>query len=355
MATLMNYEFCNLLEKEKAQYPTILSSICVSFGSPRVLTNDVNKIYSGFVLQNKTIVHRYSNKGDPITSKPSKSSLTHLCSDNKDNRKFIALECNAPNINSTDKLICTNIETSTFNKVFQSNNNKDHFNYLYVSFINITSSENSTLLFKNYSEGDYSFSNSNKMIGDNLMVIICMTRNSEKNSYGNYKIVYVDLNILKNSGSNLNSDISNIFNNIIKNKPITAIQMRIVPKTMMTNEYLTPLLIEKKTPIDNSNIYDVNNQQKYIESNEYTKPDESEIFPKEKPILTNNSSSSKPSSNTSSKIDSNKTQMENWRRGGKNKKIIIYQTKRRYKKYNKTKTKTHTNLKKKKRTKKNKK
>lgn len=149
MATLITYEYCN--NKMKGIHPDSLlsrQSVCVSFGAPRVLSEeDSIKLCNYAVKEKITLIHRFSNNADPVTSlPPNKGGIhyAHPCSSlqdkNKNNRKFVARDCDSSTnilkkIDYSQPINCVNSEpTFTKHIINLAPNFLSHSSYLYISF-----------------------------------------------------------------------------------------------------------------------------------------------------------------------------------------------------------------------------
>lgn len=87
MATMLDYEYCKLQSTNKNQYePLTEIPVCITFGSPRVLSKTTSEKLCKCIVENKTFFQRYSNDGDPITALPP-ANYHHPCSSAEDKAK----------------------------------------------------------------------------------------------------------------------------------------------------------------------------------------------------------------------------------------------------------------------------
>jgi len=211
MSTLLTYEYCN--HKMKGIHPdSILSkqSVLVTFGSPRVLSVEDSTKLCNFAVKDKiTLIHRYSNNSDPVTSMPPNKGgfqYAHPCSSLKDkkigNRKFVARDCESPTnvfkqLDYTQPIHCVNTEPTVTKQLLNLGSNPlSHASYLYISF-NHKSDLLHTLLGSTAYLGTEEIGrvektdekyNINK--GDTELRIVSMTGN---NKLGIYFVYFVDL------------------------------------------------------------------------------------------------------------------------------------------------------------------
>ena len=129
LATLLDYEYCSIIEKRGAQaFPSLSSKpVCISFGSPRVLSKTTSEIFCGKIIKGLTLFHRYSNDGDPITSLPPPGfGFYHPCSSKNDKakgyRKFVSRDCK-----SSTKM-SSNLARSRTQYLLPSTSDIIHFN-----------------------------------------------------------------------------------------------------------------------------------------------------------------------------------------------------------------------------------
>lgn len=149
MATILDLEYCKRISA--ADLDSVLlpkSSICVSFGAPRALGKLASETLCKYAVDGLTIVHRYSNDGDPITSLPPPGlGFYHPCSSAEDkksgNRKLVSRDCKSsivvrplPRSEYTKPINCSDVEPSSLTKAVNAAPNiADHTTYSYVSFI----------------------------------------------------------------------------------------------------------------------------------------------------------------------------------------------------------------------------
>ena len=166
MATILDYEYCKEGPKIIVPVPVLAEvPICITFGSPRVLSKTTSENLCKRIIGNKTLFRRYSNDGDPVTALPP-VNYYHPCSSKNDKasgyRKIVARDCKSSTLTTksianlmpsdyvTDKITsdlphayseskkaikCRDTEASIATKLSNSAPNMfDHMTYLYVSF-----------------------------------------------------------------------------------------------------------------------------------------------------------------------------------------------------------------------------
>jgi hypothetical protein len=150
LATLLDLEYCGIIEKKGSNAFTPLSGspVCISFGAPRVLDKDTSEDLCGKIVSNKTLFHRYSNDGDPVTALPPPGfGFYHPCSSKNDKskgyRKLVSRDCksstkmssNLARSEYTKPINCRDVEPTFLTKVANAGPNMfDHMTYLYISF-----------------------------------------------------------------------------------------------------------------------------------------------------------------------------------------------------------------------------
>ncbi len=185
MATLMNYKWCN-------DNPNGFKPVCITFGSPRVLSKGTSERLCDLVETKKTIVHRYSTDGDPVTGLPF-TNFYHPCSSKEDKikgrRKLVSRDCETSSYTPLHQALPNNVYTQKINcrsseRTFGITAMARHMTYLYVSFIKAAdvahmaaSSVLSTEIGRNSK-------------GETLMRIVQMEGNGKK---GLYKVGFVNL------------------------------------------------------------------------------------------------------------------------------------------------------------------
>ena len=271
MATVMDYEYCSKIAKTDSTIANILvkTPVCISFGAPRVLGKETSEDLCRYIVNRQTVVHRYSNDGDPITSLPPPGlGFFHPCSTTNDKnagyRKLVSRDCKSstilrplPRSEYTKAINCRDVEPSAFTKVMNAAPNiADHMTYLYVSFAKAAdvthlffgSVVNTTEVGRIQRDDP----NSGIKAGDTELRIVQMIGNG---SSGNYTIVFVDLVNLrkKNEGSILAEDSKDslpIFEELLKpnNNPVLV---------SFDNKTGLPLIFNKST--SDANVANVNN------------------------------------------------------------------------------------------------
>ena len=237
MSTLLTYEYCN--HKMKGIHPdSSLSkqSILVTFGSPRVLSVEDSRKLCNFAVKDKiTLIHRYSNNADPVTSMPPNKGgiqYAHPCSTyhdkKKGHRKFVARDCESPTnvfnqLDYSQPIHCVNTEPTVTKQLLNLGSNPlSHASYLYISF-NHNSDLLHTLLGPTAYLGTEEIGrvektdekyNINK--GDTELRIVSMTGN---NKLGIYFVYFVDLVKLRVKTDEVPEDskvTQKIFSDILK-------------------------------------------------------------------------------------------------------------------------------------------
>ena len=247
MATLMDYEYCNDIEVN-ALTATYLNKkcICVSFGAPRALSSDDSRKLCAYAVSGNTLIHRYSNNGDPVTAlPPSKFGYKHPCSEETDktngNRLKVSRDCDSAlrtgvtgqTFDYTVSLNCTNNEKSLLGKMYHATSTPfHHTNYLYINFRNaadISAMVGSVFTLKTIEIGRVTTTEKDKdgnpivTSGDTEIRIIVMEGNKEN---GIYKSDFIDLTSLRVGIRGIDvqedaKDTSSVFNKIIEDmKPI---------------------------------------------------------------------------------------------------------------------------------------
>jgi hypothetical protein len=239
MGTLMTYEYCNH-RMSNIRPDSILSkqSVLVTFGSPRVLSVEDSKKLCNYAVKDKiTLIHRYSNNTDPITSLPSNKGgiqYAHPCSSHSDkikgNRKFVARDCeSATNIfKQLDyelPIQCVDSEPTLTKQILNLGfNGLSHASYLYLSFDH----KNDFMTYLLGPTGSWSNDEIGRVLktdpkfginqGDTEMRIVSMTGN---NKLGIYFVYFMDLVNLRitNETNELPEDsivTNKVFSDIIK-------------------------------------------------------------------------------------------------------------------------------------------
>jgi len=248
MATLFDFEYCHRIENinSGAHDQLAKTAICVSFGAPRVLGKSTSSSLCQLVVSGKTLVHRYSNDGDPVTSLPPPNlGFYHPCSTSEDkkakNRQRVSRDCRGAvsgtianlsgvKINYLKSINCSDQEKTGFSKL-TTPNMLDHMEYLYISFVKAadvvhlflgSALTTKTTEINRVHDTDQV---NNILTGDTEMRIIVMTGN---NGSGIYSDDFIDLKKLERSvgKSNLMEDSLDsikLFSDIIgtKTPPVT--------------------------------------------------------------------------------------------------------------------------------------
>ena len=212
LATLLDLEYCNIVSKKGEQTFSPLSGtpVCISFGAPRVLSKTTSEVLCSKIVSNKTLFHRYSNDGDPVTAlPPAGMGFYHPCSSKDDKskgyRKLVSRDCksstkmssNLARSEYTKAINCRDVEPSALTKAINSGPNMfDHMTYLYISFAK--AADLAHLLVKSGFTVETTeigrVKNTNPEIsltsGDTEMRIVQMTGNGEA---GEYTEDFVDL------------------------------------------------------------------------------------------------------------------------------------------------------------------
>jgi hypothetical protein len=185
-------------------------SVLVTFGSPRVLSVEDSKKLCNFAVKDKiTLIHRYSNNSDPITSLPPNRGgfhYAHPCSSfhdkKKGNRKLVARDCESPTnvfkqLDYSIPINCIDKEPTVTKQLLNLGANPlSHASYLYVSFSHksdlIRTLLGPTAYWTSEEIGRVSKTESKYHInkGDTELRIISMSGN---NKLGIYFIYFVDL------------------------------------------------------------------------------------------------------------------------------------------------------------------
>jgi len=261
MATLLTYEYCKGTFFSKIRSDILSTNcICVSFGAPRVLSiEDSEELCKFAVDYNVTLIHRYSNKADPVTSLPPNKagfSFAHPCSSANDKtkrpgkdfsaREKVARDCDSAittlqNFDYSKSLNCTNSEPTLASKVFNAGPNMlHHTNYLYINFryaadllhllVGSAVSWETTEVGR-VKTSDPSFF---VFVGDTELRVILMKGN---NNSGIYTMNFVDLTKLRTipSGSEVPEDTKDtpkVFADIVddtKNSPVVTFDKNKLP------------------------------------------------------------------------------------------------------------------------------
>ena len=234
LATLLDYEYCSIIEKRGAQVFSPLYSIpiCISFGSPRVLSKTTSEVFCGKIVANKTLVHRYSNDGDPVTALPPPGmGFYHPCSSKNDKkagyRKLVSRDCKSSTKVSTSlarseytkAINCKYVEPSMLTKAMNSGPNMfDHMTYLYISFAKAADLGHllgkSALTIETTEVGRVKGSNPEFSITseDTEMRIVQMT--GTENGPGNYTADFIDLVKLRKKGDTILNEDSMMSNKL---------------------------------------------------------------------------------------------------------------------------------------------
>jgi hypothetical protein len=212
MATILDYEYCKEGPKIIVPVPVLAEvPICITFGSPRVLSKTTSENLCKRIIGNKTLFRRYSNDGDPVTALPP-VNYYHPCSSKNDKasgyRKIVARDCKSSTLTTksianlmpsdyvTDKITsdlphayseskkaikCRDTEASIATKLSNSAPNMfDHMTYLYVSFARaatITDLVTSAAGSKEVSRVEMDVPKLNLTKGDTIMTITHMVGN----------------------------------------------------------------------------------------------------------------------------------------------------------------------------------
>lgn len=227
LATLLDYEYCSIIEKKGEQIFSPLSGmpVCISFGAPRLLSKTTSEKLCSKIVSNKTLFHRYSNDGDPVTALPPPNmGFYHPCSSKNDknagNRKLVSRDCksssrvssNLARSDYTKAINCRDVEPSIYTKTINAGPNIfDHMTYLYISFAKAADVVHlfgkSALTINTTEIGRVKQSNAqfNITSGDTEMRIVQMTGTTDGPGY--YTVDFIDLAKVRKKGDNiLNED-----------------------------------------------------------------------------------------------------------------------------------------------------
>ena len=229
LATLLDLEYCNIITK-KGLNAFSPKPVCISFGSPRVLSKTTSETLCSKIVSSQTLLHRYSNDGDPVTSLPPPGfGFYHPCSsDNdkaKDYRKFVSRDCKSstvmrplPKSEYTKAINCTDKEPTMGTKVFNAAPNiADHMTYLYVSFAKAADIAHlfGKSAFTIETTEINRVKNTNQQLnitqGDTEMRIVQMTGNG---NVGEYTSDFIDLVKLRKKGDTILNEDSLMGNKI---------------------------------------------------------------------------------------------------------------------------------------------
>jgi hypothetical protein len=271
MATILDLEYCKRISA--ADPGSVLlpkSSICVSFGAPRALGKLASETLCKYAVDGLTIVHRYSNDGDPITSLPPPGlGFYHPCSSAEDkksgNRKLVSRDCKSsivvrplPRSEYTKPINCRDVEPSSLTKAMNAAPNiADHTTYSYVSFIKAADIAHlligsavswSTTEIGRVQKDDATYG---IKAGDSELRIVQMTGNGLS---GIYTIQFADLAKLREKQSVLHEDV----------KDTGKVFMDLVTGGETQVEFNNGLPIAFKKNINDNGLEDESNNQ-YIE------------------------------------------------------------------------------------------
>jgi hypothetical protein len=232
LATLLDLEYCNIITKKGLNVfsPLLPKSVCISFGSPRVLSKTTSETLCSKLVSSQTLLHRYSNDGDPVTSLPPPGfGFYHPCSsDNdkaKDYRKFVSRDCKSstimrplPKSEYTKAINCTDKEPTMGTKLLNAVPNiADHMTYLYVSFAkaadiaHLFGKSAFTIETTEISRVKNTNPQLNITQGDTEMRIVQMTGNG---NVGEYTSDFIDLVKLRKKGDTILNEDSLMSNKI---------------------------------------------------------------------------------------------------------------------------------------------
>jgi hypothetical protein len=239
LATILDLEYCSIVSKKGEQTFSPLSGtpVCISFGSPRVLSKTTSETLCDMIINGikssednnpkslNILFHRYSNDGDPVTALPPPGfGFYHPCSSDKNKangyRKFVSRDCKSSTKASSSNLArseytkpikCRDEEATTLTKVINSGPNMyDHMTYLYISFAKAADILHlfgkSAFTVETTEVGRVKQTNPEFSVksGETEMRIVQMTGNS---STGEYTEDFIDLVKLRKKGDSiLNED-----------------------------------------------------------------------------------------------------------------------------------------------------
>lgn len=224
LATIFGNEFCNLVAKYGESFVTPLGSkpVCISFGSPRVLSKGTSERLCQHVVSDRILLHRFSNDSDPVTALPPAGiGFYHPCSSSDDKakgyRSLISRDCKSPinlkpfpKINLNKPINCRTTESSLTNKFLSTNPSPlHHVSYLYISFIQAADVVHllakSAFTINTTEIGRVKITNPQVNItrGDSEMRIVQMTGNGNT---GNFTVGFVDLVTLRKTRGPLKED-----------------------------------------------------------------------------------------------------------------------------------------------------
>jgi hypothetical protein len=223
LATIFGNEYCNLVAKYGESFVAPLNSkpICISFGSPRVLSKGTSERLCQHVVSDRILFHRFSNDADPVTSLPPPGiGFYHPCSSSNDkakgNRALTSRDCKSPmtliplKLNLNKPINCRTTESSLSGRVFGVGPSPlHHVSYLYVSFIQAADIVHllakSALTINTTEIGRVKATNSQFSLtqGDSEMRIVQMTGNGNT---GIFTVGFVDLVTLRKTRGPLKED-----------------------------------------------------------------------------------------------------------------------------------------------------
>jgi len=301
MAILLDYEYCSIIDNKGIQYfaPLSPTPVCVSFGSPRVLSKTTSETLCGKIVANKSLLHRYSNDGDPVTALPPPGAgFYHPCSSKSDKskglRKLVSRDCksstkmskNLARSEYTKAINCRDVEPGMLTKSINvAPNMFDHATYLYISFAKAVDMVHlfgkSALTIETTEVGRVKNPNteSNLKIGDTEMFIYQMKGD---NSVGLYTLDSIDLVKLRRKGDSILGEDS-----LMNNKMYSDILYVKEDKVDVTfNSNGLPISFQKK--VSDQELEDIEdetykkNLSKAVETSFGPIPQEIELSPLEK-------------------------------------------------------------------------
>jgi len=224
LATIFGNEYCNLVAKYGESFVAPLDStpVCISFGSPRVLSKGTSERLCQHIVSDRILFHRFSNDADPVTSLPPPGiGFYHPCSSSKDKAKgyrpLISRDCKSPmtltpfpKVNLNKPINCRTTESSLSGRVFGVGPSPlHHVSYLYVSFIqaadvvHLLAKSAFTITTTEIGRVKITKPQVNITQGDSEMRIVQMTGNGNT---GNFTVGFVDLVTLRKTRGPLKED-----------------------------------------------------------------------------------------------------------------------------------------------------
>lgn len=260
LCTILDYEYLKLntnnnKDERFNSSPLSTTPICITFGSPRVLSKTTSETLCKYIVENKTLFKRYSNDGDPITALPP-INYYHPCSSTNNKasgyRKLVSRDCKSSTIKTnsiashmpsdyiTSKITydlphaysepkkpinCRGDDTGPGfgTKLFNiAPNMFDHMTYLYISFARaaiMTDLVSSAALMSEITRVQQTNVEKNINKGDTVMAIYIMRGDG---GIGEYTMSAVDLVKIRNKNKNDTLMIDSDMNDILFNKLIDS-------------------------------------------------------------------------------------------------------------------------------------